>query len=173
MACALTAGISRDCMDGVGGIDTIYVTELANKSTLTTTAGAISAFTLATGKQFWTYQQVRETASFSETANPNIQNQTLFYTQEVKVKFAKGETSKRNELRLLAQNRVMVIVKDNNGKYWLVGETIGAELTGGSYATGTAMGDFNGYDMTLTALEKEPAKEIDSALIADLLAPAA
>ena len=35
MACALTQGYTLDCADSVGGIKKIYVTELANKSTLT------------------------------------------------------------------------------------------------------------------------------------------
>ena len=43
MACALTSGRALDCRDSVGGIKRLLITELANKATLTTTSGAISA----------------------------------------------------------------------------------------------------------------------------------
>lgn len=172
MACALTSGRALDCRDSVGGIKRLLITELANKATLTTTSGAISAFTLSTGKQFWSYEQVRETSNFSEAIQASVENGTLAYETTLTAIFNKGETSTRNQIRLLAQNRLMIIAEDRNGKYWLLGETNGAELTAGSYASGTAMGDRNGYELTFVAKEAEPMKEVASGLIATLLAPA-
>ena len=172
MACALTSGRALDCRDSVGGIKRLLITELANKATLTTTSGAISAFTLATGKQFWSYEQVRETSNFSEAILASVENGTLAYETTLTAIFNKGETSTRNQIRLLAQNRLMIIAEDRNGKYWLLGDTHGAELTAGSYASGTAMGDRNGYELTFVAKEAEPMKEVASGLIATLLAPA-
>jgi hypothetical protein len=172
MACALTSGRALDCRDSVGGIKRLLITELANKATLTTTSGAISAFTLATGKQFWSYEQVRETSNFSEAMLASVENGTLAYETTLTAIFNKGETATRNQIRLLAQNRLMIIAEDRNGKYWLLGETNGAELTAGSYASGTAMGDRNGYELTFVAKEAEPMKEVASGLIATLLAPA-
>lgn len=172
MACALTSGRALDCRDSVGGIKRLLITELANKATLTTTSGAISAFTLSTGKQFWSYEQVRETSNFSEAIQASVENGTLAYETTLTAIFNKGETSTRNQIRLLAQNRLMVIAEDRNGKYWLIGESNGAELTAGTYASGTAMGDRNGYELTFIAKEAEPIKEVASGLIATLLAPA-
>ena len=172
MACVLISGRTLDCRDSVGGIKRLLITELANKATLTTTAGAISAFTLATGKQFWSYEQVRETSNFSEAIQASVENGTLAYETTLTAIFNKGETATRNQIRLLAQNRLMVIAEDRNGKYWLLGEINGAELTAGTYASGTAMGDRNGYELTFVAKEVEPIKEVASGLIAALSAPA-
>jgi hypothetical protein len=172
MPCVLTSGRALDCRDSVGGIKRLLITELANKATLTTTAGAISAFTLATGKQFWAYEQVRETSNFSEAIQASVENGTLAYETTLTAIFNKGETATRNQIRLLAQNRLMIIAEDRNGKYWLIGEINGAELTAGTYASGTAMGDRNGYELTFVAKEGEPMKEVASGLIATLLAPA-
>lgn len=172
MACALTAGRALDCRDSVGGIKRLLITELANKATLTTTAGAITAFTLATSKQFWSYEQVRETSNFSEAIQASVENGTLAYETTLTAIFNKGETATRNQIRLLAQNRLMVIAEDRNGKYWLLGEINGTELTAGSYNSGTAMGDRNGYELTFVAKEVEPMKEVASGLIAALTAPA-
>ena len=172
MACVLISGRTLDCRDSVGGIKRLLITELANKATLTTTAGAISAFTLATGKQFWSYEQVRETSNFSEAIQASVENGTLAYETTLTAIFNKGETATRNQIRLLAQNRLMVIAEDRNGKYWLLGEINCAELTAGTYASGTAMGDRNGYELTFVAKEVEPIKEVASGLIAALSAPA-
>jgi len=50
-----------------------------------------------------------------------------------------------------------VIVQDNNDNYMIMGHTTGAEATGGTFGTGTAKGDLNGYQIQLTAEEAIPA----------------
>jgi hypothetical protein len=56
MACLLTSGYTLDCADSVGGIKKIYITELANKGSITAASGIITAFTLSAGKKFFTYE---------------------------------------------------------------------------------------------------------------------
>ena len=172
MACALTQGYTLDCADSVGGIKKIYVTELANKSTLTAASGVITAFTLSTGKQFWTYELQKETSNLVENITRNEANGTTFYEQVLQFTIRKMAASLRNEIKLLAQNRVMIIVLDRNGKYWLVGESNGAEMTNSTGATGTAFGDFNGYTLNFRALEEAPMQEVTSGLISTLTSPA-
>ena len=48
-----------------------------------------------------------------------------------------------------------------------MGVEFGAEVTGGTVATGTAMGDLSGYTLTLTAQEKLPANFISGATLAN------
>jgi hypothetical protein len=43
----------------------------------------------------------------------------------------------------------------------MVGLDQGADVTAGSISSGTAMGDFNGYNLTFTAMEKIPANFIN------------
>ena len=172
MACNLTSGYSLDCADSVGGIKKIYVTELANKNTLTAASGVITAFTLSTGKQFWTYELQKETSNLVENITRNEANGTTFYEQVLQFTIRKMAASLRNEIKLLAQNRVMIIVLDRNGKYWLLGENNGAEMTNSTAATGTAMGDFNGYTLNFRGTEEAPAQEVSSGLIATLTSPA-
>ena len=172
MACALTQDITLGCRDSVGGIKTIYVTELANKSTLTSASGVITAFTLSTGKQFWQYDLEKEVGSFTENIQTSVENGTVFYEQDVTFSIHKVQASLQQELKLLAQNRVMVIVLDRNGKYWLFGETNGCDLQPSTAASGRTMGEFNGYTLNLKGKEPAPANEVSSNLIATLIAPA-
>ena len=63
-----------------------------------------------------------------------------------------------------------IIVETNNGsqdgvgRYWLLGEENGVQLLSGTGATGTAFGDLNGYSLTFTGQEPEPASEISGSL---------
>ena len=172
MTCALTKGFTLDCRDSNGGIKKIYVTEHSNKNTLTETSGVITAFTLNTGKQFWTYELPDNTAQLTENIQANTQNGTVVYSQELQLVLHKLQTSVRNELKLLAQNRLMIIVLDTNGVYWLLGKTTGGWLTGGSSVSGQAKADMSGYNMTFIAEEPEPMTEVSSGLISTLTAPA-
>jgi hypothetical protein len=172
MACALTQDITLGCRDSVGGIKTIYVTELANKNAITSASGIITAFTLTTGKQFWQYDIEKEVGSVTENIQTSVENGTVFYEQDVTFTLNKVQASLQQEIKLLAQNRVMVIALDRNGKYWLLGENNGCDLQPSTAATGKAMGDFNGYTLNLKGKETAPANEVTSSLIATLIAPA-
>lgn len=173
MSCALTQGYTLDCRDNVGGIKEIYITELGNKATLTAASGVITAFTLSSGKQFFKYELEKETAELTENFQTNDVNGTVFYEQDIMLPIRKLQASTRNEIKLLAQNRLMIIVKDRNGKYWLLGENNGCELQPSTGKTGKAMGDFNGYELTFKGKEEDPMQEVSSGLIATLSAPAA
>ncbi|KAB2916941.1 MAG: hypothetical protein F9K23_06995 [Bacteroidetes bacterium] len=170
MSCALTTGFTLDCRQSNGGIEAVYFTEIANKATLTAASGVITAFTLAATKKFFKYELRKKTGQLEQNIQVNNENGTVFYEQTLTVKLDKLEVNKRNEILLLAKNNLMVIVKDNNGKYWLVGETRGALLSAGKGTTGTAFGDMSGFELTFTGEEPELAKEVDSTLIATLTA---
>ena len=81
--------------------------------------------------------------------------------------FKKLSKQTHNELKLLAYARPHVIIEDNNGNKFLMGLEYGAEVSGGSIATGAAMGDLSGYTLTFTAQEKIPANFVDASISAD------
>lgn len=165
MSCALTTGFTLDCRNSNGGIEAVYFTEIANKATLTSASGLVSALTLSTGKQFFKYELRKKTSVFEQNIQVNNENGTVFYEQTLSVKLDKLEITKRNEILLLAQNNLMVIIKDNNGVYWLMGETRGALLNGGKGSTGTAYGDMSGFELTFMGEEPELAKQINTASV--------
>lgn len=172
MACALTTGVTRGCRDAVGGIKEIYITELANKSSITTASGVITAFTLSSGKKFWTYELVRETANWTEEGLASKDNGTRVYNQKLMIKLHKRSSTLNEELKLVLANDCMVIVKDYAGEYWLLGESNGILTEKAAFESGTAMGDFNGYTIEGTGAEASPASKVTSGLIASLLTPA-
>lgn len=173
MACALTSDLDLGCRDSVGGIKTIYVTELANKNTLSANAsGVITTFTLTSGKQFFIYSLEKEHAALTENTVYDPANGTKFSEQSLTFTVHKLQSTLRQELTLLIQNRVMVIILDRNGKYWLLGQANGMDVTTIEAVTGQAFGDNNGYNLTLVGKEEAMIQEVDSSLISTLTAPA-
>lgn len=173
MPCALTQSMPLDCRGSVGGAKEVYFIEFENVEGITEAVGVVTTIDVATGKQFRKYQLPKETSFFTETPNSNVQNGTLFYQQELTIVLNKMQANTRNEIMLLAQNRLLAIVLDMNGKYHLLGRTTALDLTGGEGGTGTASGDRNGYTRVFTGMEPEMAPEVQASIIAGLLAPAA
>lgn len=168
MACDLTQANLIPCRDSRGGVDEVYIAELANKLLITTTSGVITAFTMLSTKKFWTYKMEKENASFTDVTTVSSENGTKFNQQDCSFIIKQLSSSNRNELNLLAQNRCMVIHKDGNGRYWLLGELNGLDVASISAQSGKAYGDLNGSTVTMTGKEILPAKEVTAALMATL-----
>lgn len=169
MSCALTSSYTLDCRDSVGGIIEVYFIEAGNVSSVTEASGVVTAITKATGKVFRKYEQEIGNAFFVENLNSNVQNGTIYYQQELTIVCNRLQAATRNELLLLAKNRLMAVAKDANGSYWLLGKTRFLTSSAGSAATGTASGDRNGYTFTFTAMEPNLSPNVDSATAATLL----
>lgn len=172
MSCALTQGYNLDCRDSVGGVKEVYISELGNITAAPASSGTISSVTMVTSSQFRKYQLQPQTASFEDAIHTNSNNGTIFYEPSFSMTIRKLQASLRNEIRLLAQNKLAIIVLDRNGKYWALGFTNGMELQNSKVVSGKGMGDFNGYELVFKGAEELPACEVSSSLISALLQPA-
>lgn len=179
MACVLTSDFSMACRKAVGGVKKVYITELANESTFTVASGVVTTFTLSTGKQFFEYELPQNSANATSPINGDRAVGSRFYTHTVNIKLPYMDTATRNEILLLAKNTVMIIVLDQNGKYWLYGHnetsaatSMGLEITEGTGQTGTASGDMNGFDLTFTGDVNCPPIEVTGSLLTTLTSPA-
>ena len=65
------------------------------------------------------------------------------------------------EIKLLAASRPQIIVQDYNNNYMVVGLDNGADVSGGTIVTGTAMGDMSGYTLVFSGMETAPASHLD------------
>lgn len=164
MACALTQGYTLDCKDSVGGLTAVYFAPWEDLGTVTQASGVVTTLTMDAGKKFYKYELVKESSNFAEAVNTNVQNGTVFYTQTLEVILNKLQVNTRNEILLLAKNRLAVIATDNNGDNWFLGVAYGLDLTGGGSATGTAFGDRSGYTLTFTGNEKELAPKVTATI---------
>lgn len=178
MACALTQGFNLDCREGVGGLKEVYIIETDNISAVTETSGVVTAITKATGKRFWKYKLVRETSNTTENITGSEQNGTLFYAQQVQIIINRRQASVRNEIMLLAKNRLTIVAVENqldpttgNNRAWLFGKRDGLLLNSGASESGTAWADRNGYTLPFAGNEIELAPEVQYSVLATLETP--
>ena len=162
-------GIPSECKDSIGGIKAAYIAEHADVENLGEELGIITEIGMATGKTFKPFVFRKETGNFTSTINSDDAAGTTFVQSEIVLQFTKQETAKRLEIAALMVGNCAVIIEDGNGKYWYFGQNFPVVLTAGSAASGTAMGDFNGYNITLTDKSKELPREVDADIIAGLL----
>jgi hypothetical protein len=168
MACALTQGFTLDCRDSRGGSKEFYIMPWDDLATTTVLAGEITVLTKDVGKNFWKYMQEVGTCEAEETLVASRENGSVFYEQSVKLVLNKRAKAVRNEILLLAQNRVVIVEVDRNGNAWFYGFDNGLFLEAGSAKSGRAMGDRNGYELEFKGQEDELAYSVLSSVVTAL-----
>lgn len=172
MACALSQGYVLDCRNSVGGVKEVHLIEAANITGVTAASGVVSAITKATGAIFRLYQQVKQTSSAEEQVEVSEENGTVFYSQSLKIFLNQLQASVRNEILVLAQQRLVAVVVDRNGNGWLFGQANALVLKSGSKAlTGAKMGDRNGYELDFQGFEPSLALQVPASIISTLQTP--
>lgn len=170
MACNQTlSGLARDCSPSMGGIVEALMANKESVTGITISSDQVSAITMASSAKFKSYAFARNTGSLTSNYTIDPATGVRFVTSELLLMFNRMETAKRVEISALAQNDLVVIVKDANGKYWLLGKDEPVNATAGDGLTGTARADRNGYSITLQDNSLEMPYEVDPDIIEALV----
>jgi hypothetical protein len=168
MACTLTTGRKLACKDAVGGIKAVYLAEYGTLGTATIGAtGYVTAFSL-TNYSLYQYD-VKSASGLEQTINSSDDNGTTFYEQVLTLVLNKLDPLTQLELQKVIANRPHVFIQDNNGNYLAVGMTRGTTTTG-TISSGIALGDLNGYTLTITAQEPLMAQFVTASLVTSKIA---
>ena len=178
MACSsiVLAGINTGCKDNMGGIKEVYIVKKDSITEVALTENQISAITMAESAKWSTYKFRKGTSQFTSTMTTDDAAGTMSFETVLALQFSKQDTAKRLEIMALCMDEVAVIVLDNNGKYWFLGYDNPVTATAATGQSGTAFGDFGGYNVELTDNSKELPYEVTAEAIAGLTinpAPAA
>lgn len=109
---------------------------------------------------FKKYSFAKNTGSMTSNYQISPENGTRFVTTDLVLVFNRMETAKRVEISALAQNDLLLAVKDANGRAWLLGKDEPVRATAGDGQTGTARADRNGYSITFQDNSLEMPYEI-------------
>jgi len=172
MSCNLTAGIPVGCDKGPGGVLKFIIATQTDISGITASSGdtgIIDNIIMVGSANFYEFIPNKNSSDYVQTIQGNVENGSIGYEQTITMKFGKNEQTKRNTVMLLGSTRVVIIVEDRNGKYWLMGEKSGCDLTGGTSGSGKAISDMNGWELIFTSTEPLPAREVSSTIISGLL----
>lgn len=154
----------------MGGIVEAHAINKEYIEKITAEEGVVKTITLTEGEKFKSYYFNRNTGSMTSNYTLDPATGVRYVTTDLVLQFNRMETTKRVEVTALAQNELALIVKDANGKYWLLGKDEPVMATAGEGVTGTARGDRNGYGITLQDTSLEMPYEVDAELVATLLA---
>ena len=171
MACNfINAGRALACKDSVGGIKAVIFVpnDATNKivvDSLDDSTGAIDNLVANVAGSF--KYELKGTSSLEETITASADNGTVFYEQALNLTLPKLSATDTKEIKLLAASRPQIIVQDYNNNYMVVGLENGADVSGGTIVTGTAMGDMSGYTLVFSGMEIAPASHLEVAADGD------
>jgi hypothetical protein len=168
MPCVLTQGYNLDCRMNYGGVKELYVIEFENVSAITEVAGVITVITKVATKTFKKYNLIAHTAEADEALAASREMGTLSNKQTIKFPINKMTTAVRNELMLLAQNRLIFVFIDENGTGWMYGRDYGLMLDTSANKTGKVLADRNGYELSFSGDEKNLAYEVNATALGTL-----
>ena len=168
--CATLSGFELDCRDNVGGIEEVYIaaasgsiafTSAPTDGTSVITNIELDGTAVTSLADFSTYQVVKQTGTLTETGTFSEENGTAFYTSVASAVFNKVTGAKLQELFNLGITTLLcVLVKDNNGRYFMLGNDRGALVSNSTTDIGTAFGDRNGLTIEFTGIDQNPMTEV-------------
>jgi len=156
MACNISAGRLEGCKDAVGGLNAIYFVNFGDMGALSITDETVTAIAATTPNAY--KYDLRGTSTFDQSLTSSRENGTTVAEQTLTVSLKKQDASTHKEVKMMAYGRPHVIIEDNNGDRWMLGEEFGAEMSA-TTSTGAAMGDKSGYELSFVAMEKGLAKQ--------------
>jgi hypothetical protein len=167
MACLLTKSRAEVCKEFVGGIKSIYFINYSDSTplvpTYSATAGAEDSIATITGVTSLYKYDLKGANSFEQTITSSRENGTTFVEQTLTFTIKGLDAVATKQMKLLAWGRPQVVIRTNANNFFIAGLFNGMDVTTGTISNGTAMGDLNGYTMTLVGQENIPANHLNVA----------
>jgi hypothetical protein len=161
MACELTTGFTLGCLEGIGGVREVLIAnfdDFTSGITFDNVTGEVDGLPTAT---LYRYVPFRNSGSYIETVNKNLETGTLYFSQEVGWTFGKLNQDMRNEFLNVAKAKMIVFVRTNDDQILMIGSGEGSQLTAGTVQSGQQKADLMGYQVTTVAEELVPAIHLE------------
>lgn len=166
MPCSVTLSTYSlgNCFSNKGGIKTIYIANYVENAVSATTSGeTISSF--VSGITWYKQELRRGTGSMTSSYAYDDGNGSSLWTTEAVIEYTKMQKENRLIANALAIGDIMMVVVDNNGEAYFLGEELPVRCNTGTGETGSALSDKNAFSMTATdECSHSPRMLDDSAL---------
>lgn len=167
MACDITQGRTKSCKNAIGGMSKVFFFNFI-ENPFTVVDGIATAINPLLTEVFQ-YDLIGDGNSLAQSMVGDRNTGTSANTETLTLALQKMTKEDTNQMNLLVYGYPQAVVKDRQGNYHIVGITEGIDFTSAP-TTGAAKTDFNGYNLTGTAIESELAPMMDSATITAFLA---
>jgi len=168
MPCVISSGYTLGCRDSVSGIEWLAITN-HDQNTIFTFGTCSLIEDMSPTYSFYQFEQYTEQASATQEGGYDNITGTNHTVQTIQMTFEKMDACVRDQFLALTQARVRIIVKAQNGRYFLFGKKNGGRASAGTSGPGQNMNDLAGFQLTFEFKEPEPAHEIDEALVLEQL----
>lgn len=169
MSCSLTQGHTPKVCKTPAGTMEFLIAEFDKVSIGTITDGVVTAITVTSPFKFYTYKQKSEVATWGQVVTGDAKMGTFAVEQTADIQMLGLDALTQVELGNLIKNTVIVIAKQNDGTYWLLGRDYGLDVATDTLESGLAFGDFQGNKVQLKGREINRAVKVNDAIIAGLL----
>lgn len=167
MAGSITQGISIEDNKQVGGVEEYLIQIRSNFNYTVGTSSTVTGATMSGGATFQSFKCVHEQSNYTVEENGTETNTTYTYT--INMKFNKVTQEKINILKTLGTDKLVVIAKYYNGKYFLLGGgSLGLRLNKKTINSGGKLDDFQGIDAIISGIDTVDAIEVNSSVIASI-----
>lgn len=169
MACNIYGTINLECLDSIGGIETIYYIQKSKVASITYDSGGtnsiteISLVSTASTSRFQEIQVNESSSSWIESNKFNLENGSQGWEIVLTIIFSKSDANTRALVSSLVKTKCYVIVKSND-RMFLLGYRNGGYFNGGDYTSGKVLSDRNGFQLIFTSFEIMNAPELLNAL---------
>jgi len=164
MSCDIGNGRTEPCKDSVGGLKNIYIVNYSGTLLSGATLDANDQITALASDVVAYKFELKGANSFEEANENSRENGTSFWTGTGTIVLKKQDLTTQKEFKLLSYGRPQILIEDYNGNFRLAGAENGCEVAVNT-ASGAAMGDLNGYNLTFTSTESAMANFVDSAIV--------
>lgn len=146
-------GFGQECQGSASGLKRLLIGLEREWEVVpsTSTSGAphnatLSATTTGT-PVFYEYFIAEESTSLTSTLNINNQNGVKYYQNVVAATFIRMRPEKHLQMQALANEKLIILVQDSNGQYWVFNNASASAETAQS---GLAADDLSGYQIELS-----------------------
>jgi hypothetical protein len=159
MSCEVTRGRRIPCKDGAAGLLAVYFLNRTPEFTVSFDGTLVDDITITDGGgavTLYKYELDNVGNNLEETLEASRDNGTYFSNQVLTLALQTLQDDDLADIQNLAKGRPAVLVQYRNGKVRLAGIERGMDTTGNN-ASGGDLGDFQGYNLTMTAKENDYA----------------
>lgn len=169
MVCTTLSNIVKDCANNTGGLRNAYIFDMEDITSIAedNTTWKVTTLDITTDLGVTSvppteFEFKRNIASYTEDESAELTSGNNTNTVTLNLVFTRRDALKSRSLKILGEGQryLGIMVKDANGKYWLIKD---AQLSATAEGSGTARADGSKYAVTFIAEADYLIKEIDEA----------
>tara|TARA_S200002703_G_scaffold157612_2_gene165922 strand:+ start:1716 stop:2291 length:576 start_codon:yes stop_codon:yes gene_type:complete len=169
MSCLIANGRTEQCKDSISGIDSIFFINFEDLDIENVTyATGGDDITLITGVTDLYKYELKGANSFEQNIMSSRENGTTYFEQVLTIQMKRQDVATHKNVKFLAYGRPKIVVHTRSNQWFLMGLNEGADVNAGKVSTGSAYGDFNGYELTFQSNERIPANFLTDGTGGDL-----